>query len=170
MSADAVSVPPATSGKPPRSPASSSAVAVSPASVATLTPGRYWVGLKDGAPRETIQFGGIAFPRTTYTERPNPEKDGVRTYDVPRDGDYLDLYEDDLQRLLAARGKKVARFVSAQSGMWRIYDKGTLGYRSMPNDKPLEEFLLLRRLRDTGIEGRDIEGRYGDVVCLKDVA
>lgn len=168
MSADAVSVPPATSGKSSKAASSSP----TPPPIVTLLPGRYWLGLKEGqAPRETIHLGGIAFSRTTYTDRSTSDGDGTKTYDIPRDGDYLDLYEDDIARLRAARGRKVARFVSANSGIWRIYDKGTLGYRPMKGDVPLEDFVLLRRLRDHDAEGRDVEGRHGGTpVCLKDVA
>ena len=113
-----------------------------------------------GCVSENPTFGGIAFPRKTRV--PISEVDGKTDWSS-RQGDYVQLTEDQVQKIHAAIRREVQRVFDHKSGRGKIYVKESPNYIPYDEDKPMSEFVRMVEVAGPPEVYSTDDGRIDDV-------
>ena len=111
---------------------------------------KFFVGVREGAPVHNITLGGISFPRQTATFRPSSEG----SVDTPmfRLGDYVDLSEEEWNRVRAAIASRVVRWTKGKRRGF-VYSVDSQSFVPEEDDEPLAPYLYMQMVSEGSTPG-----------------
>ena len=115
---------------------------------------RYWIGVRDGSPRDYITLGNVCFPK--YTEKvSDPEDGGLVTERTLVRGDVVDLRPEQVRVALERGRDLVVRGRGSASAPPLVLSSRNTSFHSMEADVPLGRYVFMIPIKEAAKLGYD---------------
>ncbi len=108
---------------------------------------RYWIGVRDGSPRDYITLGNVCFPKYTEIVK-DPEDGGLVTERTLVRGETIDLRPEQVKVAIAAGKSLIVRRRGSASSPPLVLSSKRVGFFPLETDIPLGRYVFMVTIKE----------------------